>query len=104
MLTPNFTASQSSGLPSNILLTDTSTGSDSSIVARRVYLLQADGTYLVPTGTTTQYILWAYADSTISIDVLSQDTALSITVNWVDTNGDTVETKTIAYGLSLIHI
>ena len=97
-LIPNFSAAQSSGLPSTIVLTDISTGSDSDITARRVYLLQADGTYLVPAGTTTDYILWALIDSNISIDVLTQDTALSITVDWVDINGDTVEQKIISYG------
>jgi len=81
-LTPNFTASQFSGTPSNITLTDTSTGSDGSITSRRIYLLQANGTFLVPQGTTTDYILWNIADSSIVLDVLSQDTALSITVQW----------------------
>ena len=97
-LIPNFSAAQSSGTPNIITLTDISTGSDVNIVSRRVYLLQADGTYLVPSGTTTQYILWALIDSTISLNVLSQDTALSITVDWVDINGATVEQKIIAYG------
>ena len=52
-LVPNFTASQFSGTPSIITLTDTSTGSDVTIAKRRVYLLQSNGTFLVPTGTTT---------------------------------------------------
>lgn len=99
-LTPNFTASQSSGTPSTITLTDTSTGSDAAITQRRVYLLQADGTYLVVSGTTTDYEAWAYASSTISLDVLSQDTALSITVQWLDSGNVVLYTKTIAYGFS----
>lgn len=99
-LTPNFSAVQNSGTPSYITLQDTSTGSDVSIVSRRVYLLQADGTYLVPSGTSTDYIEWSIASATIALNVLSQDTALSITVNWVDVSGNTVETKTIAYGFN----
>ena len=98
MLTPNFTATQNSGTPSYITLQDTSSGSDVSIVSRRIYMLQSDGTYLVPDGNSTDYVIWAIASSTISLQVLTQDTALSITVDWVDVNGDVVETKTTAYG------
>ena len=81
-LVPNFTASQYSGTPSVITLTDTSTGSDGTIAKRRVYLLQANGTFLVPAGTTTEYIEWDLVDVSIALDVLSQDSALSITVQW----------------------
>ena len=97
-LIPNFSAAQSSGTPNIITLTDISSGSDGSIVARRVYLLQADGTYLVPSGTSTQYVTWALINSTIALNVLTQDTALTITVNWVDINGATVQQKIISYG------
>lgn len=96
--TPNFSVSQNSGTPSYLNFTDTSTGSDVSIVSRRIYMLQSDGTYLVPDGNSTDYVIWAIASSTISLDVLSQDTALTITVNWVDISGNTVETKTTSYG------
>lgn len=96
--TPNFSATQSAGTPENILVTDTSVGSDAGLTSRRVYLLQSDGTYLVPSGTTTDYILWPIADASITIeDVLVQDTALSITVDWM-TNSTITYTKTTAYG------
>lgn len=80
---PNFSVSQTIGAPSIIILTDTSTGSDVGITQRRVYLQLSDNTYLVPTGTTTNYIVWNYADSSIEIDVLNQDEAVSITVQWL---------------------
>lgn len=99
-LTPNFSASQPSGEPSVIQLTDTSTGSDVAISARRVYLLGADGEYVVPTGTSTDYVVWPYADSSIDIDCLTQDAALSITVNWVNSGGATLYTKTILCGFT----
>jgi hypothetical protein len=76
-LTPNFSASQNYGTPSVITLTDTSTGSDGTIAKRRVYMLQANGTYLVPAGTTTNYVDWSLADTSISLDVLAQDSALT---------------------------
>ena len=52
-LTPNFSTSQQAGLPSDVVVTDTSTGSDVAIVARRVYLVNYAGEYVVADGTTT---------------------------------------------------
>jgi len=99
-LVPNFTASQYSGTPSVITLTDTSTGSDVTIASRRVYLLQANGTFLVPAENTTDYILWDLVDTSISIDVLSQDTALSITVQWMSGINTVVTSKTISFAFT----
>jgi hypothetical protein len=99
MATPNFTVTQNSGTPSYLNFTDTSV-SLVGVAARRIYLLQSDGTYLVPSGNSTDYILWAYASSTISLDVLTQDTALTITVDWVDSGGTALYTKEVAYGFS----
>jgi len=96
----NFTASQSSGTPSTISLQDTSTGTDVTIATRRVYLLQANGTFLVPAGTTTDYIVWDLVDTSISLDVLSQDTALSITVQWMSGIQTVVTSKTISFAFT----
>ena len=82
-LTPSFTVSQTSGLPSIINLTDNSTGSDAAISSRVVFIQRNDGTYLVPTGTLTNYIVWSYANPTIAIDVLKKDMAVQITVQWL---------------------
>jgi hypothetical protein len=100
-LTPDFTTSQQAGLPSNVIITDTSTGSDINIVERVVFLVDYAGNYVVPTGTTTNYVLWPLAQSSISINCLTQDTALQITVNWVDAGGVTLNTKTILSGFTL---
>lgn len=97
-LTPNFSGSQSAGVPEIINFVDTSTGSDSDITQRRIYLLQADGTYLVESGNSEDYTEWPYANSTISLDVLSQDTALSVTVHWLNVSNTVLYTKTIAFG------
>lgn len=99
-LVPNFTASQFSGTPSVITLTDTSTGSDVTIASRRVYLLQANGTFLVPAGTTTDYVVWDLVDTSIDLDVLSQDSALSITVQWMSGLGTVVTSKTISFAFT----
>jgi len=98
--TPNFTTSQSSGTPNIITATDSSTGSDVAITKRRIFLLQSDGTYLVPSNVTTSYIDWALANSSININVLTVDTALSITVQWLDVSNNVLYTKTIAFGFT----
>lgn len=99
-ISPSFTASQNSGTPNLIFLTDTSTGSDVTITKRRIYLLQSDGTYLVPTGTVTNYIEWALVDTTISLNVLIQDTALSITVQWLTSANVVVANKTTSFAFT----
>ena len=98
---PNFSISQITGQPSILTLADTSTGSDVAIVSRNVYLQTASGTYLVPTGTTTSYIVWAIANSTISINALDKDYSLNITVNWNDVLGAVLYTKTILSNFSM---
>ena len=100
-LTPNFTVSQVVGEPSEIVLVDTSTGSDLNITQRRVYLNTAYGTKLVPEGTSTEYIQWAYSLSSITIDALDKDYALSVTVQWLDVSNTVLYDKTIDTGLTL---
>lgn len=94
----DFSVTQVIGYPSRILISDTSTGSDGSIASRRVYLKKSDGTYLVPSGTTTQYVEWAYADASITIDALDKDYALIITVQWLDVDGIVLYDKSALEG------
>ena len=101
---PNFTTSQQAGLPSNVIITDASTGSDVAIVARRVYLVNYAGEYVVASGTTTNYTPWPLAQSSISIDCLTQDTALTVTVDYVDAGGVALYTKTILAGFVLYNM
>ena len=101
-LSPNFTASQNSGTPNLIFLTDTSTGSDVTITKRRIYLLQSNGTYLTPAGTPANqnYIDWALVDTTTSLNVLIQDTALSITVQWLTAGNVEVASVTTSFAFT----
>ena len=99
-ISPSFTASQNSGTPSIITLTDTSTGTDVAITQRRVYLLQSNGQYLVPTGTIPDYIEWDIVDPTISLNVLVQDTALSITVQWLSVSNTVIESVTTSFAFT----
>lgn len=100
-LTPNFTATQSLGVPTNIDLEDTSTGSDIAVTQRRVYIQLANGNYLVEAGVTTDYNVWSYSDSTISLDVLTEDSAVLITVQWLNVSNAVLYTKSAQYGFTL---
>lgn len=93
-LTPNFTSQESLASNNLVTFTDTSTGSDGTITTRQIYIQLADGTYLVPAGTSTSYISWAYSNSSITVDILSQSTAASVTVKWL-AGSSVVYTKTI---------
>lgn len=105
-ISPSFTMSQNSGTPNIITVTDTSTGVDTTITYRKIFLLQSDGTYLVPTGTTTNFIVWPITDTatraplTDSLNVLSQDTALSITVQWLNVSNVVVQTVTNSFAFT----
>ncbi len=110
-LTVSISVSQNNGQPSVINLTDTSTGSDPGITSRRVYIYKADNTTLVPSGTTTAYTVWPIADSTIALDVLSRDFAVTIVVEWLtgstvtytytNTYDFTAYTRTFLFNLSV---
>jgi hypothetical protein len=94
-ITPAFTVSQSGLSPSVVTLTDSSTGSDANVTQRRVYFQTSQGTYLVPSGTSTDYATWSYADASSSFSILNgEDYALSVTVQWLDVS------NTVLYSLT----
>lgn len=101
MLTPLFNTLQYIGLPSIINLEDVSTGSDADIVTRQAYFRTNTGAYLVPTGTTTDYVLWPLADISLDFDILDKDYSLSITVQWLNVSGTVLYTKTSLVNFSL---
>ncbi len=73
-------------------LFDGSTGSDVSVVSRRVVCTLNDGTTLVNPGITTSYTPFPFSDgSTIVMYVLPIDYAMSITLQYVDVNGTVVD-------------
>jgi hypothetical protein len=82
--TPLFSVAQPLGEPSVITITDTSVGTDAAITQRRVYLRDAFGNNVLPEGTSTEYVEWDWADSSIDIDCLTKDQALLITVQWLN--------------------
>lgn len=87
-----FTTSQNYGDIQSAILTDTST-SLAGITVRLVYFRKADGTYLVPSGTTTDYVVWDIGSNTLTVeDLLDKDYVIEITVKWF--TGSTVTATT----------
>lgn len=100
-LTPSFSVSQPIGNPSVVQITDTSTGSDVAITSRRVYLEDYEGNYVVPSGVTTSYVPWPLTSPTLSIDCLTQDSALQVTVQWLNVTNTTLYTSSSLEGFTL---
>lgn len=97
----SFLPDQILGFESDVIINDTSTGSDVLITSRKIYLRKADGTFLVPTGTTTDYIVWATGTSTKTLDVLASDKSLYIIVEWLNVSGNILYTSSGLYGFTL---
>lgn len=88
-LSPAFQVSQSAAVPTTVIFTDTSTGSDPAIASRRIYVSDSSGNYLVPAGTNTNYIPWPLPTNPITVTgLLTQDTAANISVQWLDSGGN----------------
>jgi hypothetical protein len=100
-LTPSFTISQNVLYPNLVIATDDSDGSDIAVTQRRIYVSNSVGTYLVPSGTSTDYSQWIYANSSISLDILTEDTAVSVRVDWLDVSNTVLYTETETYCLAL---
>lgn len=82
---PLISVTQSSETPSNITVIDVSTGTaDPAVTQRRLFIQTAQGTYLVPTGTSTDYISWALVNEFITVNVLTEDTCVNIIVQWLN--------------------
>lgn len=97
---PSFSVIQTPANPSIVMLEDTSTGSDVLISARRIYIQDYTGNYLVPDGVTTDYTPWPLSTDPISLNILTQDTAVNIRVDWVNSLGVELYTSSNNYCLS----
>lgn len=91
-LTVSFTATQSSGNPSVLLLQDTSVGSDVLVTSRLVSIVDAQGN-------TTTYP-WAYPATALSLNILTEDAALDITVEWLNVIGTALYTDPQTFGFT----
>jgi hypothetical protein len=103
-LSVSFTTSQVVGAPQNIVLVDSTTGSDVTATARQIFLQTATGQWLTEDGLTdTQTaISWPIADGlTITLDVLENDMALDITLRYITSGGATVAEDIALRGFTL---
>lgn len=98
LTTPNFSVTESLGIPENLTFSDTSVGSDGTLTDRRIYMRLANGNWLTPNGesTTIQYTVWPIVDTSFQMTVLTRSTTANITVEWSD-GSSAVYTKTILY-------
>lgn len=85
-LSVSFSAESVAGSPESVLFTDLSTGSDSASVSRRIYVSDTNGDFIVESGTSTEYEVWAYPLATpITLDLFTvSDKAVKIVCQWLD--------------------
>lgn len=105
-ITASFNTSQVIGSPQNIVVTDTSVGTDVTATERRIYVVNAANQYLTENNTissTPAYTLFPIADgASITLeDIISQDSALYITLTYNNVSGGVVATVTNLEGFTL---
>lgn len=84
-LTVSATAQSVSGSNSEILFTDTSTGTDVLVTQRRIYAITDVGDFLVEDGSSLEYSEWAIPlATTITLDLLDKDYGLKLVFQWLD--------------------
>ena len=99
-ITPSIIVSQSAVSPNIVTIEDNSSGSDAGISQRRIYVQTSTGSYLVPAGTTTDFTQWAYANASISLNILTEDTAVYIVTQWLDVGNNVLYTYNNYYCLA----
>lgn len=101
-ITASVAVSQSALSPNLVTLTDESTGTDATITKRRVFITNSAGTYLVESGTTTDYEAWDDfpTDTSITLDILTEDTAVHLLVQYLTSANVVVTTFEDDYALS----
>lgn len=97
----SFTVTQSVGEESTVTITAVVVGTDAAVTQRRVYLQTDSGEFLVPTGTSTGYVQWSIAASSIDIDCLDKDYGLRIYVEWLNVSNVVLYDSEQFVGLTL---
>jgi len=99
-LTPSFTVQQSSADWTNLVFTDSSTGSDILVTSRRIYIQKANSTYLSTED--TDYMDWDIGDLTKDVNgLITADFSLLMTVQWLDVTNVVLYTVTNLYYLGV---
>lgn len=104
VFTQNFEVSQTPINPAYVIITDTSIPSNSyatyGIDRRIITIKDVFGNFIVPAGTTNNYIDWALLNNPISLMILTQDIAVNIQVDWLDLSGNVLYTLNNNYCFS----
>ncbi len=105
-ITVSFTTSQVTGSPQNIVLVDSSSGTDGAAVSRRIYITNAANQYLTQdygVSVSEAYTEFPLADgATITlVSILPQDSALYVRLVYVNGSGGVVATATNLTGFTL---
>lgn len=95
----SFTVSQSAISPESITVVDTSTSVTGTITQRRIYVSNQNGEYLTGNGS-VDYDAWALADASITLNILTEDIAATIKVEWLNVSNAVVESLTQIYCLA----
>lgn len=103
-LSVSISATQSIAYNNLVTLTDTSTGSDGTITNRRVFFRTATDQYLYEpqlSSASSTYVDWPYADASQQFDILTESSALEITVQWLNGSNVVVYTYTDTFCFDL---
>lgn len=106
-ITVSFQTTQVVGAPSGIVLEDLSSGSDVNAVSRRITITTATNQWINSTtpSSTIVYTEWPLASgNTITLNYLTEDMALNITLAYVDIAGVSVASLTALRGFKLFNI
>lgn len=90
-LVPNFSVSNNTPNTNAFVVTDLSTGSDGAIVDRKIFIYKIDNT--VFTGNYIDFPL--SAGSTITPSILDKDYAFNFLIQWVDSSGNVLYSKSL---------
>lgn len=101
-LSVSFTISQSALTPGAITANDTSDGTDAAVTQRRIFFQNSQGQYITTSGTSSSsaYEEWSIADTSETWDLLEEDTAVAVTVQWLNVANQVLYTLTQLYCLA----
>lgn len=98
-ISPSIQVSQSAAIPANLTVTDNSSGTYDTITQRRIFVQNANGVYLTGDGT-VNYTAWPLAGMSITLAILTQNTAANILVQWLDVSNTVISSYNNNYPLS----
>ena len=92
-----FNVTQQLGSPNELSIIDQNAPIVGA-VNKRIYIQQANGTYIVEgSNTTTDYTEVPYATNPVTIDVLTKDVAVQITIEWLNSSNVVLVSESEVY-------